>query len=84
MTEYGSIYFSIIMLTEYATIIVLIILYIYLFNLVYIITLLVLLVYVSNIRASLNRLKYDELMTYGWTIILPFIFIILIYSITII
>lgn len=62
ITEYSSIYFSLILLTEYGNIIVLsyfIILILYTYGLF----LVMLLFYVSLIRSTLNRYKFDELMT---------------------
>ncbi len=62
ITEYSSIYFSLILLTEYGNIIVLcyfIIVILYIYGLF----LAMLLFYVSLIRSTLNRYKFDELMT---------------------
>lgn len=75
LTEYSSIYFSIILLTEYGNIIVFINLLIILLSItsIYLIYLLLL---VCLIRSSFNRLKYDELMINTWIIILPSVFII--------
>lgn len=62
ITEYSSIYFSLILLTEYANIIILIYLLIIVFS-IYPNTLIFILYIVSLIRSTLNRLKFDELMT---------------------
>jgi len=64
MTEFSSIYFSVIMLCEYLSIIVFSLFLLLLFSsyysfLLFIVSLICLL------RASLNRLKYDELLTLG-------------------
>ena len=61
ITEFSSIYFSVILLTEYGNIIVFINLLLLLINLtsIYFITLLLI---VSLVRSSFNRLKFDELM----------------------
>jgi NADH:ubiquinone oxidoreductase subunit H len=61
ITEYSSIYFSLILLTEYATLIAMSFLMIILSCLmVELITFFLL--FVCLIRSSLNRLKFDELM----------------------
>ena len=62
ITEYSSIYFSLILLSEYANIISFILFMIILFNMINSFFLLLLLL-ISLIRSTLNRLKFDELMT---------------------
>ena len=62
ITEYSSIYFSLILLTEYANIIVLCYFIIFVLN-IYGLFLVSILFYVSLIRSTLNRYKFDELMT---------------------
>ena len=78
ITEYSSIYFSIILLTEYGNILVFISLIIILFNITSIYFIL-LLVIICLIRSSFSRLKFDELMINAWLIILPSIFILLLF-----
>jgi NADH:ubiquinone oxidoreductase subunit H len=69
MIEYSGIYFSVIILNEYLSIIVFNLLLLLLFNLPF--EGFILLVFlVCLIRASLNRIKYDELMILGWYYIL--------------
>jgi len=80
MTEYSSIYFSIIVLTEYAGIIINIWALVSLLSnsiIFYIIYLIV----ISTIRSSLTRLKYDELISTSWLIFIPISFCLLLYSI---
>lgn len=74
ITEYSSIYFSIILLTEYANIIVFISFSITVFCIVSI-SFICYLLLICLIRTSFCRLKYDELMITAWVILLPFIFI---------
>jgi len=62
ITEYSSIYFSLILLTEYANIIALILFIIILFNIIFSLSMILLLL-ICLIRSTLNRLKFDELMT---------------------
>ena len=62
ITEYSSVLFSLILFTEYASIISLSLLIIIIFSLYYD-CLMFFLFYVCLIRATLNRFKYDELMT---------------------
>jgi len=62
ITEYSSIYFSLIILTEYATIISISFLMIIIFSL-FPLYLLLFLFLVGWIRSSLNRCRFDELMT---------------------
>ena len=62
ITEYSTIYFSLILLTEYANIIILCYFIIIIFSLYYLILLYILFM-ISLIRSTLNRLKFDELMT---------------------
>ena len=61
ITEYGSIHFSLILLTEYATIIVFGMILLILFHFPSLI-LCLFLVLIGLVRCSLVRLKYDELM----------------------
>jgi NADH:ubiquinone oxidoreductase subunit H len=77
ITEYSSIWFSLILLTEYALIIVC---YSWLISLFSIIpkSLILLILIACLLRATLNRLKYDELMSSCWTIILPILFTIIV------
>lgn len=76
ITEYSSIYFSIILLTEYGNIIVFIWFLMILFSITAFYFIFYLFI-VCLIRSSFLRLKYDELMITAWIIILPFIFSIL-------
>ena len=62
ITEYSTIYFSLILLTEYASIISFVFLIIFIFNL-YPLSIVFFLCFISLIRSTLNRLKFDELMT---------------------
>ena len=80
MTEYSSIYFSILVLIEYAGIIINYWLVINLMNNSVLVIIPVLIV-VSLIRTSLTRFKYDELMNITWLIVIPISFIILLISI---
>lgn len=73
ITEYSSIYFSLILLTEYANIISLSLFIIIIFSLLFNISMILLLL-ICLIRSTLNRLKFDELMTNCWIVILPIIF----------
>ena len=79
ITEYSTIYFSLILLTEYTNIIALIYLIIFILS-IYPISLLFFLFFVCLIRSTLNRLKFDELMTSAWLVILPIIFSFLLLS----
>ena len=79
ITEYSTIYFSLILLTEYANIIALTYLIIFVFS-IYPISLLFFLYFVCLIRSTLNRLKFDEVMTSAWLVILPIIFSFLLLS----
>ena len=70
ITEYSTIYFSLILLSEYCNLIALsyiliLIISSYPFLLVFILCI------VCLIRSTLNRLKYDELMTTARLIIIP-------------
>jgi NADH:ubiquinone oxidoreductase subunit H len=76
ITEYSSIYFSIILLTEYSNIIVFIWLIIVLFSITAIYFIYFLFT-VCLIRSSLTRVKFNELMISSWLVILPFISVIL-------
>ncbi len=62
ITEYSSIYFSIILLTEYGSIILLTFFMIILFSII-IYSLLLFVLIICFLRSTLNRLKFDELMT---------------------
>merc|ERR1712154_619480 len=62
ITEYSTIYFSLILLTEYANIIALTYLIIFIFS-IYPLSLVFILYFICLIRSTLNRLKFDELMT---------------------
>lgn len=79
ITEYSTIYFSLILLTEYANIIALTYLIIFVFS-IYPHYLVFILYLISLIRSTLNRLKYDELMTSARLVILPAILSILLLS----
>jgi len=70
----SSIYFSLVLLTEYANIVSLILFIIIIFSLIFNISIILLLL-ICLIRSTLNRLKFDELMTNCWIVILPIIFI---------
>nr|YP_010729728.1 Nad1 [Neorotalia gaimardi]WEF49968.1 Nad1 [Neorotalia gaimardi] len=83
ITEYSTIYFSLILLTEYANIIALTYLIILILS-IYPFPLTFLLYLISLIRSTLNRLKFDDLMTSAWLVILPIIFSFLLLSILII
>ena len=65
ITEYSTIYFSLILLTEYANIIALTYLIILVFS-IYPLSLVFITYLISLIRSTLNRLKFDELMTWLW------------------
>jgi NADH-quinone oxidoreductase subunit H len=73
MTEYSSLYFSIIVLSEYLSMLVFALLLVLLFNL-YMLTSLFLLFSWCTTRATLNRLKYDELLHLGWYMLLLLVF----------
>ena len=77
ITEYSSIYYSIIVLTEYTNIIALILFMITIYSLPSEILLLVLYT-TSLIRPTLVRLKFDELMINVWIILSPIMFILLV------
>ena len=79
ITEYSSIYYSIIVLTEYTNIIALILFMITIYSLPSEILLLVLYT-TSLIRPTLVRLKFDELMINVWIILSPIMFILLVPS----
>lgn len=79
ITEYSTIYFSLILLTEYANIIALTYLIIFIFS-IYPLSLVFILYFICLIRSTLNRLKFDELMTSAWLVILPIIFSFLLLS----
>jgi len=81
ITEYSSIYFSLILLTEYSNIIALILFYIILFSIIFSLSILLLLL-ICLIRSTLNRLKFDELMTNCWIVTLPIIFVFLLLAIS--
>ena len=79
ITEYSTIYFSIILLTEYANIIALTYLIIFIFS-IYPLPLVFILYFICLIRSTLNRLKFDELMISARLVILPIIFSFLLLS----
>ena len=79
ITEYSSIYFSLILLTEYANIIGMSFWMIILFS-IFPLSLLLVLFFVCLIRSTLNRLKFDELMTNAWIVLLPILFYVLFIS----
>ena len=79
ITEYSTIYFSLILLTEYANIIALTYLIILVFS-IYLLPLVFIIHLISLIRSTLMRLKFDELMTSAWLVILPIIFLFLLLS----
>ena len=79
ITEYSTIYFSLILLTEYANIIALTYLIILVFS-IYPLPLVFILYIICLIRSTLNRLKFDELMTSARLVILPIIFSLLLLS----
>ena len=79
ITEYSTIYFSLILLTEYANIIALTYLIILVFS-IYPLPLVFILYFICLIRSTLNRLKFDELMTSARLVILPIIFSFLLLS----
>ena len=73
MTEFSSIYFSVIMLCEYLSIIVFCLFLILLFGMYYLLFLFII-IFICLLRASLNRLKYDELLILGWYFLLIILF----------
>ena len=73
ITEYSTIYFSLILLTEYANIIALTYLIILVFS-IYPLSIVFILYFICLIRSTLNRLKFDELMTSARLVILPILF----------
>ena len=72
ITEYSPIIFSLILLTEYLNIIAVSFWIMILFSLNYD-CFIFFLFFVCLIRTTLNRLKFDELMTNAWIVILPVI-----------
>ena len=80
ITEYSTIYSSLILLTEYANIIALTYLIILVFSIFSIYLFILFLFSFCLIRSTLNRLKFDELMTSARLIILPIIFSFLLIS----
>ncbi|MCP3925988.1 MAG: NADH-quinone oxidoreductase subunit H [Desulfobacterales bacterium] len=81
ITEYPPIYYSLILSTEYASIIAFFSTAILLFSLS--LTLISLgfgIFLVRLIRSTLNRLKFDELMTNAWNSLVPIIFLFLFFS----
>lgn len=82
LTEYSSVIFSIILFTEYATIISFSLLIIIVFSL-HRDCLMFFLFIICLVRATLNRLKFDELMTNAWIVLLPIIFSFLLLSLLI-
>ena len=79
ITEYSTIYFSLILLTEYANIIALTYLIILVFS-IYPLPIVFILYFICLIRSTLNRLKFDELMISARLVILPIIFSFLLLS----
>ena len=80
--EYSSIYYSIIVLTEYTNIIALILFMITIFSLPSEILLLVL--YTTSLtRPTLVRLKFDELMINVWIIFIPIVFVLFVVLVSI-
>jgi len=77
ITEYSSVIFSLILFSEYATIIAVSFWIIIIFSLNYD-CLIFFIFFVCLIRATLNRFKFDELMTNAWIILLPLTFSLLI------
>jgi len=78
ITEYSSVIFSLILFSEYASIIGMFFWMIIIFSLHYDWVMLFILV-VCLIRCTLNRLRFDELMTNAWIVILPVIFSLLLF-----
>jgi len=74
ITEYSSWIFSLILFTEYASIIAVSFWIIIVFSL-HFDCLMFFLFFVCLIRTTLNRFKFDELMTNAWIVILPFLFL---------
>ena len=72
ITEYCPIYFSLILLTEYANIICFILFIILIFNLFYLFILWLFLI-IGLIRSIFVRIKFDELITNAWIVIPPII-----------
>ena len=70
ITEYNTIYSSLILSTEYANIITLLFFIIILFSF-HPLFFIIFLFLICSIRSTLNRLKFDELMMTAWIIILP-------------
>jgi NADH:ubiquinone oxidoreductase subunit H len=68
-----------ILLTEYANIIGMSFWMIILFS-IFTLSLLLVLFFVCLIRSTLNRLKFDELMTNAWIVLLPILFYVLFIS----
>lgn len=79
ITEYSTIYFSLILFTEYGNIIALTYVIIIVFS-IYPLPVLFFLYMVCLIRSTLNRLKFDELMTCARLVILAIIFTFLLLS----
>ena len=77
ITEYSAVIFSLILFTEYTNIIFMFFLLI-LFLGINSDCLVFSLIIICLIRSTLNRLKFDELLTNCWIVILPFIFALLI------
>jgi len=73
LTEHSSIYFSLLLFSEYAGIIVLLLFLIITFHLVPF-SLFAFMLFISLIRTSLARLKYDEMLISFWIFILPILF----------
>ena len=73
IAEYSSVLFSLIIFTEYANIISVSFIIIIIFSLNYD-CLMFIVYFVCLIRTTLNRFKFDELITNAWIIFLPVIF----------
>jgi len=78
ITEYSSIYFSIILLTEYGSIVFMLFWMITLFSII-IWSFILFMIITCFLRSTLNRLKFDELMTNAWILILAILFPIIIF-----
>ena len=74
VTEYSSIYYSLIVLTEYTNNIILVLFMIIIYSLPSEILLLCLYI-TSLIRSTIVRLKFDELMINVWMILIPIVFV---------
>lgn len=73
ITEFSSILFSLIILTEYANIILMLFLIIIFFVVLFVIIFSWVFL-IALIRCSFNRLIYNELMFLGWSLLLLIVF----------